>query len=276
LPPSPRRRRRMPPAARLGAPQVEVLGNVKFDICCRRRSSWRRARRCARGWARARCCSPPARARARRRCSSRRWRNFRWRGAAPRRAAPPAALRRGRRTRRPGRLRVQRRSENAPVAAQTQVLLGDSMGEMFAYYAACDVAFVGGSLLDYGSQNLIEPCAVGKAGADRPLDLQLHARGRAGAGVRRGAADRHGGGTAGNGAGTAARRGRAPAHGGSGKGNSPRATAARRRKRWRSSNAICHRCPTGIRRAPPRRLRRDSPHLGRSAFRPTIISRAMR
>jgi 3-deoxy-D-manno-octulosonic-acid transferase len=41
------------------------------------------------------------------------------------------------------------------------VLLGDSMGEMFAYYAACDVAFVGGSLLDYGSQNLIEPCSVG-------------------------------------------------------------------------------------------------------------------
>lgn len=57
---------------------------------------------------------------------------------------------------------VQRRSENAPVAAQTQVLLGDSMGEMFAYYAACDIAFVGGSLLDYGSQNLIEPCAVGR------------------------------------------------------------------------------------------------------------------
>ena len=57
---------------------------------------------------------------------------------------------------------LQRRSENAPVPAQTQILLGDSMGELFAYYAACDVAFVGGSLLDYGSQNLIEACAVGK------------------------------------------------------------------------------------------------------------------
>jgi len=57
---------------------------------------------------------------------------------------------------------VQRRSEETPVAAQTQVLIGDSMGEMFAYYAACDVAFVGGSLLDYGCQNLIEACAVGK------------------------------------------------------------------------------------------------------------------
>ena len=57
---------------------------------------------------------------------------------------------------------LQRRSESTPVSAQTQVLLGDSMGEMFAYYAACDVAFIGGSLLDYGSQNLIEACAAGK------------------------------------------------------------------------------------------------------------------
>lgn len=57
---------------------------------------------------------------------------------------------------------VQRRSENAPVAAGTKVLLGDSMGELYAYYAACDVAFIGGSLLDYGSQNLIEACAVGR------------------------------------------------------------------------------------------------------------------
>lgn len=58
-------------------------------------------------------------------------------------------------------LKVQRRSDNAPVAVDTQVWLGDSMGELFAYYAAADVAFVGGSLLNFGSQNLIEPCAVG-------------------------------------------------------------------------------------------------------------------
>jgi 3-deoxy-D-manno-octulosonic-acid transferase len=36
------------------------------------------------------------------------------------------------------------------------------MGELFAYYAACDVAFIGGSLLPFGGQNLIEACAVGK------------------------------------------------------------------------------------------------------------------
>lgn len=56
----------------------------------------------------------------------------------------------------------QRRSKNAGVSADTQIILGDSMGEMFAYYAACDVAFIGGSLLPFGAQNLIEACAVGK------------------------------------------------------------------------------------------------------------------
>ena len=58
-------------------------------------------------------------------------------------------------------MKLQRRSDDQPVAADTQVWLGDSMGEMFAYYTAADVAFVGGSLLDFGSQNLIEPCTVG-------------------------------------------------------------------------------------------------------------------
>lgn len=58
-------------------------------------------------------------------------------------------------------LKLQRRSDERSVAADTQVWLGDSMGELFAYYAAADVAFVGGSLLDFGSQNLIEPCTVG-------------------------------------------------------------------------------------------------------------------
>lgn len=59
-------------------------------------------------------------------------------------------------------LRMQRRSANELIADDTQVVLGDSMGEMFAYYAACDIAFIGGSLLPYGGQNLIEACAVGK------------------------------------------------------------------------------------------------------------------
>lgn len=47
------------------------------------------------------------------------------------------------------------------VPSEIKVVLGDSMGEMFAYYVAADLAFVGGSLLPYGGQNLIESCAVG-------------------------------------------------------------------------------------------------------------------
>lgn len=42
------------------------------------------------------------------------------------------------------------------------VVLGDSMGEMFTYYAACDVALIGGSLLPLGGQNLLEAFAMGK------------------------------------------------------------------------------------------------------------------
>jgi 3-deoxy-D-manno-octulosonic-acid transferase len=63
-------------------------------------------------------------------------------------------------------LSLQRRSAltapEALVAPSTEVVLGDSMGEMFAYYSACDLAFIGGSLLPLGGQNLIEPAALGK------------------------------------------------------------------------------------------------------------------
>ena len=58
-------------------------------------------------------------------------------------------------------LRFQRRSAGEPVAKETQVVLGDSMGELFAYYQASDLAFIGGSLLPFGGQNLIEAASVG-------------------------------------------------------------------------------------------------------------------
>ncbi|HEV2610234.1 MAG TPA: lipid IV(A) 3-deoxy-D-manno-octulosonic acid transferase [Noviherbaspirillum sp.] len=60
--------------------------------------------------------------------------------------------------------RMQRRSAlgSGGLSGDVQLLLGDSMGEMFAYYSACDLAFIGGSLLPLGGQNLIEACAVGK------------------------------------------------------------------------------------------------------------------
>ena len=59
------------------------------------------------------------------------------------------------------RVPYARRSGNAPISAGVRVVLGDSLGEMLAYYAAADVAFVAGSLLPLGGQNLIEPIAVG-------------------------------------------------------------------------------------------------------------------
>ena len=60
-------------------------------------------------------------------------------------------------------LRYQRRSNLVgPVDKNIQVILGDSMGELFTYYAACDFTFVGGSLLEYGGQNLIEAACMGK------------------------------------------------------------------------------------------------------------------
>ena len=43
-----------------------------------------------------------------------------------------------------------------------KVVLGDSMGELFTYYAACDFTFIGGSLLPFGGQNLIEAASMAK------------------------------------------------------------------------------------------------------------------
>jgi 3-deoxy-D-manno-octulosonic-acid transferase len=61
-------------------------------------------------------------------------------------------------------LAYRRRSAlgETPLDTRTRVLLGDSLGELFAYYAACDVAFVGGSLMPLGGQNLIEAASVGR------------------------------------------------------------------------------------------------------------------
>ena len=41
------------------------------------------------------------------------------------------------------------------------VILGDSMGEMLMFYSAADLVVMGGSLLPFGGQNLIEACAAG-------------------------------------------------------------------------------------------------------------------
>jgi 3-deoxy-D-manno-octulosonic-acid transferase len=57
---------------------------------------------------------------------------------------------------------IERRSaQHEFVAAQTDILLGDTMGELLLLYAAADVAFIGGSLVPLGGQNLLESLAVG-------------------------------------------------------------------------------------------------------------------
>jgi 3-deoxy-D-manno-octulosonic-acid transferase len=59
-----------------------------------------------------------------------------------------------------------RRSQTAPAGERTAapaiaVLLLDSLGELVDFYAAADVAFVGGSLVPVGGHNLLEPAALG-------------------------------------------------------------------------------------------------------------------
>ncbi|MDR1887794.1 MAG: 3-deoxy-D-manno-octulosonic acid transferase [Zoogloeaceae bacterium] len=56
--------------------------------------------------------------------------------------------------------RLTRRSQALP-GAEDAIWLGDSMGEMAAYYRLADAAFIGGSLLPFGGQNLIEAAACG-------------------------------------------------------------------------------------------------------------------
>lgn len=57
---------------------------------------------------------------------------------------------------------VVRRSENSPVSSQTQVYLGDTMGELLIMLGAADVCFMGGSLLGekVGGHNVLEPLAM--------------------------------------------------------------------------------------------------------------------
>jgi len=58
-------------------------------------------------------------------------------------------------------LAQSRRTRNPVPAATDRVHLGDTMGEMAFYYAAADVAVIGGSFLPLGGQNLIESLAAG-------------------------------------------------------------------------------------------------------------------
>ena len=57
---------------------------------------------------------------------------------------------------------VRRSQLQQPLNKSVKIVLGDSMGELFTYYAACDFTFIGGSLLPFGGQNLIEAASMAK------------------------------------------------------------------------------------------------------------------
>jgi 3-deoxy-D-manno-octulosonic-acid transferase len=65
-------------------------------------------------------------------------------------------------------LKIARRSDvfdavfNGTPPADIDVLLGDSMGEMYFYLAACDLAIIGGGFIEKGAHNVSEPLALGK------------------------------------------------------------------------------------------------------------------
>lgn len=56
-------------------------------------------------------------------------------------------------------LETIRRSSGEPVHASTEVMVGDTMGELLLLYGCADIAFVGGSLVDNGGHNMLEAAA---------------------------------------------------------------------------------------------------------------------
>ncbi|HDV7283367.1 lipid IV(A) 3-deoxy-D-manno-octulosonic acid transferase [Mannheimia haemolytica] len=56
-------------------------------------------------------------------------------------------------------LNYVKRTENKMLSQNTQVMLGDTMGEMMLLYGLSDIAFVGGSLVKHGGHNPLEPIA---------------------------------------------------------------------------------------------------------------------
>lgn len=66
-------------------------------------------------------------------------------------------------------VRFVTRSKHEAVAADTSVLLVDTLGELLSFYAASNVAFVGGSLVPIGGHNLLEPAAL-----NRPIIVGPH------------------------------------------------------------------------------------------------------
>lgn len=56
---------------------------------------------------------------------------------------------------------IKRSDSNQSKMHDADIFIGDTMGELLIFYAAADLAFVGGSLVEKGGQNPLEPAAVG-------------------------------------------------------------------------------------------------------------------
>jgi 3-deoxy-D-manno-octulosonic-acid transferase len=56
---------------------------------------------------------------------------------------------------------IKRSDHNESKLSDIDIFIGDTMGELLIFYAAADLAFVGGSLVEKGGQNPLEPAAIG-------------------------------------------------------------------------------------------------------------------
>lgn len=70
-------------------------------------------------------------------------------------------------------LHFVRRSDHAAVDARTQVVLGDTMGELLLLYGVADICFVGGSLVPRGGHNMLEPAVWGRPIITGPSDYNF-------------------------------------------------------------------------------------------------------
>lgn len=146
--------------SQLGAAPVEVCGNIKFDV-----TPVFEKRQCGEAWRRALNGRLTWLAASTREGEEalviKAWRQLAMPDVLlilvprhPQRFAQVTDLLRGE------GLNYQLRSKSLPMPG-TQIWLGDSMGEMAAYFTLADLAFIGGSLLPLGGQNLIEAAACG-------------------------------------------------------------------------------------------------------------------
>ena len=72
------------------------------------------------------------------------------------------------------KLSVMRRSSNKPVPETCRVVLGDSMSEMYSYYACSDLVIMGGSFNPSGGQNPLEALSIGKHVVTGPYNFNFN------------------------------------------------------------------------------------------------------